>query len=552
MPNTSLRPLDSSPSRHGRLPYPSRSSRRARSTECRLRSLERRAALTTATLFVAAALVGCEDDVVYQDRPPFNPPPSGAGNFLGYYDAPTGKTTCGNCHADFQGSWSATKHAQAYNTLNSNSGKQDSCFGCHTVNGRGNAAVGTNVGWDGVKDAVYHDVQCENCHGAGLQHVEGIGQGNLVRPLAAIGLNTKGNCGDCHTGTHHPFVEEWKASRHANLNTSRASNPSCVGCHEARGALKRWGLQANYIERDSATNYQPPATCSTCHDPHGSGNPSQLRYPVTTQDPDQNLCIKCHLRRAEPEPPSSVTPHAPQGSVLLGYAGWRPPGFVYDTNRIYVSHATDKNPKLCAGCHVVGFTVTDPASGNFAFQATGHLFRPVPCLDASGKPTADKTCAYTTAARSWKACTASGCHANADVAVSAFTAVRGRMQNLTGQLWQDLNKDNTLQAAPTDGGLLATVKQQRPGEWTTSDITPAEGAEFDARLCGEYGGANSDNSKGVHNPFLCDALLTSTIAYIKSYYALPDVATGPRVSMENPIGGARGHTRLIAAPHLGR
>ena len=499
-----------------------------------------------AALIAAATLSACEDDVVYQDRPPFNPPPSGAGNFLGYYDAPTAKTTCGNCHADFQGSWNATKHAQAYNTLNSNSGKQDSCFGCHTVNGRGNAAVGTNVGWDGVKDAVYHDVQCENCHGAGLQHVEGIGQGNLVRPLAAIGLNTKGNCGDCHTGTHHPFVEEWKASRHANLNTSRASNPSCVGCHEARGALKRWGLQANYVERDSATNYQPPATCSTCHDPHGSPNPSQLRYPVTTQDPDQNLCMKCHLRRAEPEPPSTVTPHAPQGAVLLGYAGWRPPGFVYDTNRIYVTHATEKNPKLCAGCHVVSFPVTDPASGNFTFQATGHLFRPIPCLDASGKPTADKTCAYTTAARSWKACTTSGCHANADVAASAFTALRLRMQNETGQLWQDLNKDNTLQAAPTDGGLLAIVKQQRPAEWTTNDITPAEGAEFNARLCGEYGGANSDNSKGVHNPFLCDALLTSTVSYIKSYYALPDVAAGTRTSMGSVTGELLAHARRVA------
>jgi predicted CXXCH cytochrome family protein len=502
--------------------------------------------LAAAALLIASfALGACEDDVVYQDRPPFNPPPSGAGSFLGYYDVATAKTTCGNCHADFQGGWSATKHAQAYNTLNANSGKQDSCFGCHTVNGRGNAAVGNPVGWDGVKDAVYHDVQCESCHGAGLQHVEGIGQGNLVRPLAAIGLNTKGNCGDCHSGAHHPFVEEWKASRHANLNTSRASNPSCVGCHEARGALKRWGLQANYIERDSATNYQPPATCATCHDPHGSGNPTQLRYPVTSPDPDQNLCIKCHLRRGEPEPPSTVTPHAPQGAVLLGFAGWRPPGFIYDTSTIYGSHATTKNPKLCAGCHVVSFPVTDPASGNFTFQATGHLFRPIPCLDASGKPTADKTCAYTTAARSWKACTASGCHADANVAATVFNNVRNRMAAFTGQLWQDLNKDGNINPAPTDGGLLATLKAQRPNEWTTNDITPAEGAEFNARLCGEYGSGNSDNSKGVHNPFLCDALLTSTISYIKSYYGLADVA-GERSSTQSLMGGVLAHAKGVA------
>jgi predicted CXXCH cytochrome family protein len=489
-------------------------------------------ALAKATLIAAAVLTACEDDVVYQDRPPFNPPPTAAASFLGYYDASTKKTTCGNCHTDLEAPWSATKHAQAYNTLNTNAGKQDSCFGCHTVNGRGNAAFGTTAGWDGVKDAVYHDVQCESCHGAGLQHVEGVGQGNLVRPLAKIGIDSSGNCADCHTGDHHPFDVEWGASRHANLNTSRASNPSCVGCHEARGALARWGVDANFVEKANPTAYQPPATCATCHDPHGSSNPSQLRYPISTADADQNLCMKCHNRRAEPEPPSTVTPHAPQGAMLLGYAGWRPPGFVYDTARIYGSHATTKNPKLCAGCHVVSFSVTDKLTGAFTFQATGHLFRPVPCLDAQGKPTADKTCAYTTAARTWQSCTQSGCHANADVAASAFNGVRSRMKNFTEQLWQDLNKDGTLQPAPTDGGLLARVKQQRPSEWTTADITPAEGAEFDARLCGEFGGTNSDNSKGVHNPFLCDALLTSTITYIKTYYALADVATSEQASQQ--------------------
>ena len=100
--------------------------------------------------------------------------------------------------------------------------------------------------------------------------------------------------------------------------------------------------------------------------------------------------------------------------MLLGFAGWRPPGFVYDTARIYGSHATTKNPKLCAGCHVTKFTVTDKLTGAFTFQATGHLMRPIPCLDAQGKPTADKTCAYTVAARSWQSCTPSGCHADAE------------------------------------------------------------------------------------------------------------------------------------------
>ena len=515
------------------------------------RRVGRRSHLTVGIL-LGVALLGCDEEVVYQDRPPFNPPPDASSGFLGYYDETVKQTTCGNCHADYHGGWSATAHAGAYNTLNSNSGKQDSCFSCHTVTGKGNSASGTVAGHDKVKDAAYFDVQCESCHGQGLEHVEGVGQGNLVRPLAKLSALTTGTCSDCHSGAHHPFADEWKASRHAVINTSRASNPSCVGCHEGRGALAKWGEDANFVEKANATDYQPPAACAVCHDPHGSANPGQLRFPVTAPDPDVNLCMRCHNRRAEPELGSS-SPHAPQGAVLLGYAGWRPPGFAYDTNAIYGSHATTKNPRLCAGCHVNKFTVTDPTSGNFVFQATGHLFRPIPCLDAQGKPTADKTCAYTTTARTWQSCTASGCHANASVANTLFNNVRARMKGYTDQLWTDLNRDGSLQAAPTDSGLLARARQARPSDWNTSDtqITPGEGGEFNARLCGEYGQSNADNSKGVHNPFLCEALLQSTIAYIRTYY-FPAATVGQRALMEGSIDGAKYRSMHIARTSSGQ
>ena len=107
-------------------------------------------------------------------------------------------------------------------------------------------------------------------------------------------------------------------------------------------------------------------------------------------------------------------------------------------------------------------------------------------------------------------------------------------------------------AAPTDAGLLATVKAQKPAEWTTDAITPAEGAEFNVRICGEYGSSNSDNSKGVHNPFLCDALLTSSISYIKSYYGLPAVTASQRVSMEGSSGGSLNQAIQISRPHSGQ
>jgi hypothetical protein len=224
--------------------------------------------------------------------------------------------------------------------------------------------------------------------------------------------------------------------------------------------------------------------------------------------------------------------------MLLGTAGYRPAGFTYAEGRIFSSHATDANPRLCAGCHVNRLTVNDP-QGGFLSQATGHLFRPIPCLDPQGIPTGDKTCAYTAAARSWGSCAKSGCHASAAVAASAFNTIRARMKLLVDQLWIDSNGSHSLQASPTDAGMLATLKLTKPTEWSTADnkISPAEGAEFNARLCGEVGQDNTDNSKGVHNPFLCEALLIATITEVQTFYNLPSPPAAVQAILDGPVGG---------------
>ena len=509
--------------------------------------------LVTATLIAAVSFAGCSTDVVFRDRAPFNDPPDAASGFLGYFDPAQKQTTCGNCHAGFQGGWATTAHASAYAELSTADAAKPECTTCHTVTGRGNVASGSVAGHDAVAHEAYRDVQCESCHGPGLQHVESVGQGAVVRPLAKIGMAGIGNCGDCHSGGHHPLVDEWKLSRHANLNTGRASNPSCVGCHEARGALAKWGEDSEFIEKSTATNYQPPATCATCHDPHGSGNTAQLRFPISSTDPEQNLCIRCHLRVGEPTVTTS-SPHAPQGAMLLGFAGWRPPGFQYDTARIFGSHATERNPRLCAGCHVAKFNVTDELTGAFSFQATSHLMRPIPCLDAEGQPTSDKTCAYTATARSWQTCASSNCHGSAQAAANIFNDSRALMKSFTDQLWADLNGSGSLQASPTDAGLLPTVRLTRPGEWSNTDnmITPAEGAEFNARLCGEYGQSTSDNSKGVHNPFLCRALLIATINYIRTYYELPAASASMQAQMNTLSDGDYFRSMHVSRAPLGR
>jgi hypothetical protein len=187
-------------------------------------------------------------------------------------------------------------------------------------------------------------------------------------------------------------------------------------------------------------------------------------------------------------------------------------------------------------------------------QATGHLFRAIPCLDDQGRPTADKTCSYSTTARSWQTCTGAGCHANAAVAAAAFNGSRNTMKFLTDQLWIDTNGNGSMQASPTDAGLLPQIRAMMPGEWSNTDntITPAEGAEFNARLCGEYGQSTADNSRGTHNPFLCEALLTSTINFIRTYYNLPALSADVQAMIDRPIGGASNHAVQVSRRPAGQ
>jgi predicted CXXCH cytochrome family protein len=319
------------------------------------------------------------------------------------------------------------------------------------------------------------------------------------KPLAslAVGPSLTNGCGECHSGAHQPFVEQWAASRHAKVIDSRATNANCIGCHETRGILAAWGIKSNFVE---LTKTGPPymaVNCVVCHDPHDKRNPKQLRFPVDVPSLDLNLCMKCHYRRAQPEVKSSSSPHSPQGPVLLGEAGWIPPNFEYPPKSLVGSHGSDRNPKLCATCHVSGYDINDKLTGKFAFRATGHSFQPIPCVDAQGIPTGATTC--DDSQRSFKACVS--CHLSETAARTARAVAILRLTRLADQL----------------DSLLARVPQS---EFSTTDdkITTAEGARFNKQL-GDPRAGNQPGS-AIHNPFLVEALMLASIKQIAIDYGL--------------------------------
>jgi predicted CXXCH cytochrome family protein len=474
-------------------------------------SITQRGRLVLIALIVAAA-AGCSDDekIVYRDADTFNPPPDATNGFLGYFQPTEKLTSCGNCHVGKQAEWEGTVHANAYASLEGSGHAQSFCYGCHTVSENGNALAEAG-GYNVTPDPAYHDVQCESCHGAGLAHVENPDSGiplpslDVILPADGARAGETNGCGECHTGTHHPFAEEWAMSAHASPSAYAAGREDCAGCHRGQGVLEAWGVDANYLERDASEHLA--ITCGVCHDPHGSPYAGQLRFPINTVSAETHLCARCHDRRTVPDPTSShgLEPHSPETALLLGDAGWFPPNLEFDQGDIVPTHGTGANAGLCAACHVAKFTVNDAETGEFAFQSTGHLFTALPCLDAEGLPTTED-CGYTVAERSFLSCATAGCHGTPEVAEGLLSLTMNRIESAADDL--------LLLLETVDAGL---EDADEPIDPASSTFTLAEGALFNYHLA-TFGGGTAAGA--AHNPFLVEALLDASIVAMTQEYNL--------------------------------
>ncbi len=503
------------------------------------------------------ALGACTDEKIVYQRP-INPPPDAANGFLGYFTASTKLTTCGNCHVGVQAEWIQTKHADAWDDLQKSGQATASCNSCHSVTQLGNF-VGHSAGYELVQSTAYHDVQCENCHGPGLTHVENPDL-EVNHPLASIHVDTGvvSSCSGCHTGVHTPFVEQWKESAHGSGPgfANAGTNVSCQPCHEGRAAIAlKFGDNSNYREKASTTPER--IGCVTCHNPHGSPYEHQLRAPLN-QPTREQLCVTCHSRSGTPPWSVASSPtatsrgaHGAQGLLVIGEnVGWLPPGFAYDTTQMASSHGTAANPKLCATCHVVRTTITDELTGAFSFQSVGHTFEAIPCPDAAGIPKPCKDAVAPDTVHDFTACSTGNCHIGGpQVARLAYRTLKSELNNYLDQIWTDnptVGIVGTIDSAGIDGGLIPQLvaRAMRPGATAadTAEISfrnnitsVAKGSLWNAalaatedrpiflsgKLLGNTFSTHMASGNGVHNPFLLKALLTSSIAALRSTYGLP-------------------------------
>ena len=342
-----------------------------------------------------------------------------AATYLGFLLAPTATAAASAGVPSIYPTWINTPHATFFTrAINGqvSSYYNKSCIQCHTVGYDTNSfannggfddlaallnwnfpTVLTNSNWANMPSQLQNlaNIQCENCHGPGSQHLYSqytVGNTNAI----AISYGA-GDCSQCHDSLPNEYQSaEWNNSLHAS--SARETSPACVRCHTGPGFVG-WatagGMSAqnlypnnvisanvfstNILTTAPNTTYEA-ITCQACHDPHDASNPHQLRmsYNVTLSDGTVvtnagagGFCMECHNSRN-----GSVTnmlakyplnqtnwaggiafgPHdSPQADMLEGVNA-----VTYGQVIPSAPHASVVSD-TCAGCHMQPIATTNPA-----------------------------------------------------------------------------------------------------------------------------------------------------------------------------------------------
>ena len=247
----------------------------------------------------------------------------------GYADA----EVCATCHEDQANGLRLTAHGRT------SVADWDGATGCQTCHGPGAAHAETGdkaqIRVLGTLPAADASAVCLTCHDRGERsHWQG-------GPHDARGLS----CLTCHKihqqGTPHP-----------SLLQKATEFETCTTCH-----LKR---KASLLRSAHMPMREGLMTCGSCHNPHGSTGPAQLR-----QDSVNDNCYTCHAEKRSPflweHPPvkeNCLNCHDPHGSLHP---------------RLQIA----KMPRLCQQCHDETRHPTQPysdASAGAEFFPNSRMF----------------------------------------------------------------------------------------------------------------------------------------------------------------------------------
>jgi len=244
----------------------------------------------------------------------------------------------------------------------------DTCVTCHEEQSRrfNKTTMGKAMARPHTPDEAHG---CESCHGPGRTHVEAGGTKETIPVrFTEDSKNTVAEknfaCSQCHSRKNQLF---WMGSPHE----SRAI--ACVDCHQAHqerhtslsdesrfntpltenGSLKETQpelclrchqMRRAQLQRSSHMPYREgKVTCTSCHNPHGTPNPTQLRQATVNEN-----CLSCHTER--------------RGPFL-----WEHPPVMENCANCHEAHGSSnpqllkmRMPRVCDSCHVTSRHPTTP------------------------------------------------------------------------------------------------------------------------------------------------------------------------------------------------
>jgi len=206
----------------------------------------------------------------------------------------------------------------------------NNCIGCHAAGVQSVPVAGVTGAWkaipipdpnakydfdkDGVEDQL--NIGCETCHGPGSKHMEHQGKGwYIVSPGLLPPEREALICGQCHSRANGTGIGKTEAPTDVNglmmipgirrsewiksyvskiddgiwVTTKSPDGTYNTAIGDDKHASKHHQQYSDFLKSKHYRNGTFLATCTGCHDPHGSPNAKQLKAPTDTA-----LCTSCH------------------------------------------------------------------------------------------------------------------------------------------------------------------------------------------------------------------------------------------------------------------
>ncbi|MGE5351003.1 MAG: cytochrome c3 family protein [Acidobacteriota bacterium] len=455
---------------------------------------------------------------------------------------------CGVCHKDKYDNWQKTGHAMHFKwgvsgMLESEGGRGSygpGCVKCHTTgwdqtldNGNygyvakqngfdtlwykgkdftknGSSYLinsGSTYAWSllqhmdstttGAKMEGLASIGCEWCHGPGKDH-----NGNKTKISKSFGA---GLCLQCHDAMpHHSIGNAYNPSAHAMWpDGEHTARTACYPCHSGL-AFQKWvdaGKPAqmtttNIYSTNGVEEGDVALSCTACHDPHGNGNPKQLRTMSFTSlrngfavnnTGKGAICMNCHNSRYDVAKKVTNTapyfgfadhygPHSnPQADMFYGQNAYQY-GKTFDN---YTTHAFMDD--ACVTCHMQDRDGLPNHEWSMTEEVNGVEKDRVEVCQR--------------------------CHGSS---VTSFGDIKG----------VDYDGNGKVEGVKTEvANLMAKLKSKLPIDVTTGDVTGAmkdsllvKGNKKLVAAIYNYLFVKSDASQGMHNAKYTVALLQASLA----------------------------------------